>query len=122
MGVEITVVAGVFLAIDDRLDLDWIERALRAHTASTWWEAMGAGSLHDQLVDTHHQLTAAVLSLAADPEEALSTWHHGAATALERFDRMRAELGRDSVIDVARAATVLAELGLLLRHTDGLIR
>ncbi|MBX8689440.1 glutamate dehydrogenase [Mycobacterium sp. 20091114027_K0903767] len=122
MGVDITVVAGVFLTIDDRLDLDWIERALQAHTASTWWEAMGAGALHDQLVDTHHQLTAAVLSLAADPEEALSAWRHGAATALERFDRVRAELGRDSVIDVARAATVLAELGLLLRHTDGLVR
>lgn len=122
MGVDITVVAGVFLAIDDQLDLDWIERGLRAHTTSTWWDAMGTSAIRDQFADTHHQLTAAVLSLAADPEEALRAWRNGAATALARFDQMRAELGRDSVIDVARGASVLAELALLLRHTDCLVR
>lgn len=122
MGGDITVVAGVFLAIDDQLDLDWIERGLRAHTTSTWWDAMGVGALYDQFADTHHQLTAAVLSLAADPEEALRVWRDGAAAALARFGRVRAELGRDGVIDVARGATVLAELALLLRHTDDLIR
>lgn len=121
MGVDITVVAGVFLAIDDQLDLDWIERGLRAHTTSTWWDAMGASAIRDQFADTHHELTATVLSLAADPEEALRVWRHGAATALARFDQMRAELGRDSVIDVARGAAVLAELALLLRHTDCLV-
>ncbi|MEV0670936.1 NAD-glutamate dehydrogenase domain-containing protein [Mycobacterium sp. NPDC050441] len=122
MGGEITVVAGVFLAIDDQLDLDWIERGLRAHTTSTWWDAMGAAALYDQFADTHHQLTAAVLSLAADPEEALRVWRHGAAAALARFGQMRDELGRDSVIDVARGVTVQAELAQLLRHTDALVR
>lgn len=122
MGVDITTVAQVFLAIDDQLDLDWIDRGLRAHTTSTWWDAMGTSAIRDQFADTHHQLTAAVLSLAADPEEARRLWRDGAATALGRFGRMRAELGRDNVIDVARGASVLAELALLLRHTDCLVR
>ncbi|CRZ15970.1 NAD-glutamate dehydrogenase domain-containing protein [Mycolicibacterium neworleansense] len=122
MGVDITAVAHVFLAIDDQLDLDWIECGLRAHITPTWWDAMGTSAIRDQLADTRHQLTAAVLSLAADPEEARRLWRDGAATALARFSRMRAELGRDNVVDVARGASVLAELALLLRHTHGLAR
>lgn len=122
IGVDIRVVADTFLAVDDQLDLDWIERGLRAHTASNWWDAMGAGAVHDQFADTHHQLTAAVLTLADDPDDALHHWRHQSAAALARFGRMRAELGRDSVIDVARGVTVHAELALLLRHTDTVLR
>ncbi|WP_162463695.1 MULTISPECIES: NAD-glutamate dehydrogenase domain-containing protein [unclassified Mycolicibacterium] len=122
IGVDITVVADTFLAVDDQLDLDWIERGLRVHTASNWWDAMGTGAVHDQVADTHHQLTAAVLRLAGDPDDALRRWRRESAAALARFGQMRAELGRDSVIDVARGVTVHAELAQVLRHTDTLVR
>ncbi len=118
--VDIGAVAETYLAVDEQLDLGWIMRGFRAHTSSNWWDAMSAAAVDDQLADTHHRLTAAVLTLGEEPQAAMRTWCRDAAAPIARFTHIRAELGRDNVIDVARAATVHGELALLCRRTESL--
>lgn len=113
-------VARVYLALDQELDLGWITHGLATRTASTWWEAMGAAAMRDQLADTHHRLTEAVVRLGGRDPRAVDDWQRMSVRPLGRFTEMRAELGRDSVIDVERAATVHAELLLLCRHSEAL--
>jgi glutamate dehydrogenase len=118
LAVPIAEVAATYLALNDLLDLRWITDGLTARAASTWWEAMGVAAVRDELADTHHRLTAAVLRVGRGQTAAVAHWQEVTATPLARFARMRAELGRDNVVDVARAATVHAELLLLCRHAE----
>lgn len=120
LGAEVLAVAEIYLGIDESLDLGWITQRLAAHPASTWWDAMGAAAVRDELADTHHRLSSALLRLDSRPDVAVDSWQREAAGPLSRFTKVRAELGRDSVIDVARAATVHAELLALCRYTETL--
>lgn len=118
LNLDINRAAFAYLALEEQLDLDFIGRGLAAHRASTWWDAMSAASVRDQLTDAHHRLTAGVLALHDDFDRMLELWRAGAATHIDRLMRIRAELGRDGVVDVPRAATVLSELVLLCRQTE----
>jgi glutamate dehydrogenase len=122
LGVDICGVASVYAAVGDALDLNWIVEGLGAHTASSWWDAMAAAAVRDELADTHHRLAAAVVRLDDECGAAMSRWQQDAAPAIARFIRLRSELGRDGLIDVARAATANAELLLLCRHSESLQR
>ncbi|NTY60452.1 NAD-glutamate dehydrogenase domain-containing protein [Mycolicibacterium sphagni] len=120
--VDVCDVASIHTAIDDTLDLAWIVEGLSAHSTSNWWDAMAAAAVRDELADRHHRLAAAVVRLGGNCATTMSAWQHDAAPAIARFTRLRAELGRDNLIDVARAATVNAELLLLCRHAESLLR
>jgi glutamate dehydrogenase len=113
-------VARTHLDVEDLLDLDWIAKGLAARTPANWWDAMAAAAVRDELDDTHHRLSAAVQRLNLRSDRAVQHWQRLAGNAIARFVHVRAELGRDSVIDVARAATVHAELLLLCRYTESL--
>ena len=120
LGTGVAQVARTYLDVEDVLDLDWIGEGLAARTPANWWDAMATAAVRDELDDTHHRLSAAVLHLNRRPDRAVQHWQRLAGNAIARFVHVRAELGRDSVIDVARAATVHAELLLLCRHTESL--
>jgi glutamate dehydrogenase len=120
LGTGVARVARIYFDVEALLDLDWIAQALAARTPANRWDAMATAAVRDELNDTHHRLSAAVLRLDGKPETAIRQWQCAAAGAIARFVNVRAELGRDSVIDVARAATVHAELLLLCRHTEAM--
>lgn len=118
LGVDVVHVARCFLAIQEELRLDWITERLAARTASHWWDAMGAAATRDQLIDTFHRLTTAILKFDPDPATAIDIWKRGAAPEITRYMHMRAELGQDNLVDVARAVTINAELTMLCRYTE----
>lgn len=118
---RINRVAQAYLEVGQELELSWIAKCLEEHTSSSWWDAMAAAAVRDEIADNHHRLTAAVLGLRAQPGEMLNVWRAQTTGGVERFIHMRAEIGRDGLVDVARASTVNAELILLCRQTERLV-
>ncbi|WP_198156569.1 NAD-glutamate dehydrogenase domain-containing protein [Hoyosella altamirensis] len=111
----ITTVADVFHETGSVLGLDWTKNSLRENRAANWWDSMALASLQDELNTRHHALTSSILSLSKNSP--LLQWQCLAAAPIARFTRLTAELKREENVDISSAATLNAELALLIRST-----
>ncbi|MBY4213346.1 NAD-glutamate dehydrogenase [Rhodococcus fascians] len=121
--VPIEAVAEIHSRTDALLGLSWLTSHLDSHVTTNWWDSMAASAVRDDLAQRHHVLVGAILELRVAEEptfDPIDDWQSRSVGAINRFSRMTAELRRDGVVDVSRACTASAELGLLVRSTQAL--
>ena len=116
-GCAVETAAAVHTRVDTMLELNWVTGRLEDHVTTSWWDAMAAATVRDDLAEQHHALVGAILDLDSDDEDHVRVWQDRVADAINRFTRMIAELRRDGVVDVSRACTAGAELKLLVKST-----
>jgi glutamate dehydrogenase len=109
-GVAPEVAARIQLLLDDRLGLDALRERITALPRSDRWQAEARAALRDDLYESQHALTAAVLSGTAPgaaPEARVEAWTADHADAVARY--------RSLVTDAEQAPVDLAALAVLRR-------
>ena len=96
-----------------RLRLQSLNTTLEAGIHTSHWDLVAFESVHDDLREQHHMLTAAVL--AEGGPDAIDRWCAARAKNVNRFTDLIGTLLSAESIDLPRACTASAELRLLTR-------
>ncbi|MHA4854234.1 NAD-glutamate dehydrogenase domain-containing protein [Rhodococcus sp. MSC1_016] len=117
-GCPVEMAAEIHRRTDAILGITWLSGHLENHMMTNWWDSMAAVTVRDDLSARHHALVGAILDLDCSPDDdPVHMWQERSETEISRFTRMTSKLRRDGVVDVSRACTASAELGLLVRNT-----
>jgi glutamate dehydrogenase len=108
---SVAEVAEVHAGIGARLELARLRRQIDALPADSHWQALAKAALGDDLAGLQRSITSEVLGSAEGGAGAmLAAWEAVNATALERAQRMLAELGDGKALDLAMLSVALREL------------
>ena len=118
-GLGFEEVAGVYFAIDDRLELNSLAGAIAALPREERWEALARRALWEDLQSEHRALTADVLreSEAGPAAERLDTWIAHNAAAVERCVQVLADVKAGDAADLATLSVAVREIRNLIEAT-----
>ena len=106
-------VAQIYFELSARLGLPWLRERIAALPGEEHWQLLQKSAMHDDLSGLQRTLTAEVLAAGAEQSEAralLDAWQQRNARALERNERLFAELRGAPSIDGAMLSVALREL------------
>ena len=103
-------VADVHVAIGEQLGLNRVRQLIAALPSDGYWAGRAKAALGDDLASLQRELTADALRLAPDGEDAIQRWQAHNGGALERVQRLLAELAEVRNADLAMLSVALREL------------
>lgn len=116
---KVTKLAQCFFAVERRLELDVLTRALLATSVDSEWRVLARDAYLEQLVDIQHQLCREIMSIqmaaGGDIQDSLQSWILRHAAALKRWEEVVSQLKAVEAPDFAVYAVVLRELAELAR-------
>jgi glutamate dehydrogenase len=118
-GVGFEEAAGVYFAIDDRLELHALRALISALPREERWEALARRALWEDLHGEHRALTIDVLrqSEAGPAAERLSAWIAHNAAAVERCVQVLADVKAGAAADLATLSVAVREIRNLIDAT-----
>jgi glutamate dehydrogenase len=117
--VPVEEAALIYFGLGADLDLQWLGQRFAALPSQDRWRAGARSSLRDELFAQHRALCIAVLRSAMDGTSAESkreAWRRQHHMALERFQRLIADLKSQSDIDMAMLTVALTALRRLVEE------
>jgi glutamate dehydrogenase len=104
-------VSEVHVGVGARLGLSGLRQQIDALPSESYWQGLAKAALGDDLAGLQRAIAQDVLGGGAgSPAELLATWETGNAVALERAQRLLAELGDAKGADLAMLSVALREL------------
>jgi glutamate dehydrogenase len=106
-------VAAIYFALSARLGLPWLRERIAALPGEEHWRLLQKSAMHDDLSGLQRTLAAEVLAAGSEQSSAetlLDAWQQRSARALERSERLFAELRSAATADGAMLAVALREL------------
>ncbi len=96
-------VGGVYFQVGERLGLDWLRASARGFAAESHWQRQAATAIVDELFGQQRALAAAVLEAngAGPPGGAVDNWIAANSAAVDRNDRLLADLRKEGSVDLA---------------------
>jgi glutamate dehydrogenase len=118
-GVGFEEAAGVYFAIDDRLELHSLRERISALPREERWEALARRALWEDLQSEHRALTADVLreSGGGPVAERVGSWIAHNAAAVERCVQVLADVKAGGAADLATLSVAVRELRNLIEAT-----
>jgi glutamate dehydrogenase len=111
VGRDVGEVVTVHLNVAARLGLAGLRQQLEALPADSYWQTLAKAALGDDLAGLQRAITQQVLSVGTDSAaQLLAAWETRNAAALERAQRLLAELSDAKVADLAMLSVALREL------------
>ena len=108
---EVAKVAEVHVGVAARLGLARLRRQLDGLPADSYWQVLAKSALGDDLAGLQRAITQAVLGAGAgSATQMLDAWEGRNALALERAQRLLAELADAKATDLAMVSVALREL------------
>ncbi|PND37180.1 NAD-glutamate dehydrogenase [Paucibacter aquatile] len=101
-------VADVHASLGERLGLARLRQQIDALPTDSYWQTQAKAALGDDLAGLQRQIAHDVLSHAG--EQKLSAWEQSNQAALERAQRLLAELSEAKGVDLAMLSVALREL------------
>ncbi len=108
--------AQLYFAIGTRFRLDRLRAATELLESESHWQKLAAASLVEEIYDHQLALASRVLDMSGTKpktEAAIKTWIKGNAEAVERVDRLLAELWSSEVNDFSMIAVASGQLRAL---------
>jgi glutamate dehydrogenase len=109
-GLDAVATAGVYYALGDRLELNWLRDRIVALSRATRWDAMARAALRDDVYAEQSALTAEVVRAGGD----VDAWLAGNAAAVERSLQVLADIRTAGKFDLARLSVAVRELRNLI--------
>jgi glutamate dehydrogenase len=109
----VETVARVYFAIAAILGFAWLRERIGQLTADGHWPSLAKNAMRDDLAGLQRTLASDVLAQAdsdASPEALIGLWQEANTTALERAQRLLAELRDGPAPDLAMLSVALREL------------
>jgi len=118
-GVGFDDVAGVYFAIDDRLELHALRGLIAALPREERWDALARRALWEDLQSEHRALAVSVLrsSDSGPVGQRLAAWSAQNAAALERCVQVLADVKAGGASDLATLSVAVRELRNLIEAT-----
>jgi len=118
-GLSFEEVAGIYFAIDDRLELHSLRERIAALPRAERWEALARRALLEDLQSEHRALTSDVLrdSLGGAVADRLGTWIAHNAAAVERCVQVLADVKAGGASDLATLSVAVREIRNLIEAT-----
>jgi glutamate dehydrogenase len=112
--------AGVYFAIDDRLELHALRALIAALPREERWQALARRALWEDLQGEHRALTADVLreSESGPAAERLAAWIAHNAAAVERCVQVLADVKAGAAADLATLSVAVREIRNLIDATS----
>jgi glutamate dehydrogenase len=101
-------VADVHAGLGERLGLARLRQQIDGLPTDSYWQTQAKSALGDDLAGLQRQIAHDVLS--HDGEHKLAAWEQSNQAALERAQRLLAELGEAKGVDLAMLSVALREL------------
>jgi glutamate dehydrogenase len=122
-GIDVLDAAGVYVAIADRLRLDWLRDRVGALPRADRWQAEARAALRDDVADLNRALTEAVLHETAEPSDPaarVDRWIAAHAEAADRYRSVLADIEASGVLDLATLSAARRDLrGLVDANGSG---
>jgi glutamate dehydrogenase len=115
-GRPVSAVAGVYFALAARLGLGWLRGRIATLPADTHWRMLAKGALRDELAELQRAIAGHALASAGAAEATaaiIDAWAARNRSALQRTERMLAELRALPSLDLAMLSVALRELRAL---------
>jgi glutamate dehydrogenase len=109
-GLDVVAAAGVYVALGERLELNWLRDRIVALSRATRWEAMARAALRDDVYAEQAALTAEVVRSGGD----VDAWLARNAVAVERSLQVLADIRAGGTFDLARLSVAVRELRNLI--------
>jgi glutamate dehydrogenase len=109
----LATVAGVYLDLSARLGLPWLRERLGALLAETHWQTLAKGAMRDDVAALQRSITARALAdgpADASPGQLIMAWAEHNGRAMERAERVLAELRTLPGLDLSMLSVALREL------------
>ena len=108
---DVAEVSEVHVGVGTRLGLARLRVQIDALPSDSYWQSLAKGALGDDLMGLQRAITQEVLSAeAGSAAQMLSAWESANRVALERAQRLLAELGDAQGADLAMLSVALREL------------
>ena len=119
IGVGFEDVAGVYFAVDERLDLHLLRRCITALPREERWDALARRALWEDLQSEQRALTADVLRESDDGpvEERVRAWFARNAAPVERCVQVLADVKAGDATDLATLSVAVREIRNLIQAT-----
>jgi glutamate dehydrogenase len=112
-GVDVVDAAGVYVALADRLRLDWLRDRVAALPRADRWQAEARAALRDDVADLNRALTEAVLHETAEPfapVDRVDRWIAAHAGAADRYRSVLTDIEASGTLDLATLSAARREL------------
>ncbi|TRZ68373.1 MAG: NAD-glutamate dehydrogenase [Rhodocyclaceae bacterium] len=109
----VELVARVYFALGELLDLHWLGHRIEALKADTHWQGLARTALRDDLSTQARVLAAQVLRERRelrDERQLVEAWQERRAFQFERYQQLFAEIRVAPLLDIAMLSVVLREL------------
>jgi len=108
----VELVAQVYFALSARLGLPWLRERISALSGDQHWQLLAKSAMHDDLSGLQRTITSEVLTAGADlaAPALIAAWQDRNRRAIERAERLLAELRADGTADGAMLSVALREL------------
>jgi glutamate dehydrogenase len=117
---DVAVVTRAYLALAQRLHLDWLRQQIVALPRDTRWRALARDAMRDDFYAQHRTLTAEVLRETdgdGDAERRVEGWLRRNAAQVRRCERMLSEIEATTSSDLAVLSVGLREIRNLVDVT-----
>jgi len=117
--IDLDAVVAVYFQTGERLQLNWLRNSISDLPRNTHWQAIARGTLRDDLLELHNQITTEVLySVPANAEaDALDSWIEHNKKQADHCFQLISELNSGSAPDYTMLSVVLRELRRLVQKT-----
>jgi glutamate dehydrogenase len=112
-GRPVPAVAGVYFKLSAKLGLAWLRDRIGQIPGDSHWQTLAKSAMRDDLAGLARSLAADVVGAAGDgsgPEALVGRWESANADAIERAERLLAELRAAPAPDLAMLSVALREL------------
>jgi glutamate dehydrogenase len=116
--VAVEQVAKVYFAAGERFGLAWLREMAQQLPRDTQWQGLAVDALVDDLTAQQGELTAALLAAGQREGELAPDWLKPRQRAVDRLDRLFADLRSLGVTDLAMLTVAARELRALATPVD----
>ncbi|MGH8780226.1 NAD-glutamate dehydrogenase [Paraburkholderia sp.] len=117
-GRDLELVAGVYFALGTRLNYGWIGERAATLPTPTHWDLLARATALAELARLKRALTASALAQdehAATPDALVDAWCEHRAAALERYERLLADLRASGGASLSMLLVVVRDMAVLER-------
>ncbi|MCI2424193.1 NAD-glutamate dehydrogenase [Saccharopolyspora sp. K220] len=121
-GRDLEWTAGLYFALGEKLDLDWLKAQTVEQPGDSHWTLLAKISLRDDLLTQRRRLTAAALrgaETATEPDQLLNTWLDRNLDRVTMYRKTFALLKEANEPDIAMLSVALQELRNLAQSGGG---
>ncbi|MEO8560182.1 MAG: NAD-glutamate dehydrogenase domain-containing protein, partial [Rhodospirillales bacterium] len=116
--VAVEAAAKVYFAVGERFGLAWLRDTAQKLPRDTQWQGLAVGALVDDLTAQQAELAAALLAAGQRDAELAPGWLEPRRRAVDRLDRLFADLRSQGITDLAMLTVAARELRALATPID----